>query len=195
MAGGFNTRWTGGSWPDSFGGHKAGAVGYSGPTSYVPATGDAIATDGILGSGTRTHAIIPSLTSDGLYEVKVQPDNAVGVPSSWAARWFYAGNISGVDGVVIATAGSGQTNGTYSIAGSGGGGTGATVGITIAGGAITAAQVTNPGSGYTSAPTFTVSEGGTPGTLTASVGNVGGGEVAAGTDLSGSTAILFAIGA
>lgn len=195
MAGGLNTRWTGGSWPDTFGGHRAGAVGYSGPTSYTPVTGDALAVNGILGSGTRTHAIIPTLTSDGLYSVKVQPDNAKGVPASWIARWFYAGNVSGVNGVIIATAGSGQTNGTYTIAATGGGGTGATVSITVAGGAITVAHVTNPGSGYTSAPTFTVAEGGTPGTLTATFGSTGGGEVVTGTDLSGSTAILFAVGA
>lgn len=194
MATGFNTRWTGGSWPDTFGGHVAGVVGYSGPTSYVPTTGDPIATAGILGAGRRVHSILTSLTSNGLYKIVAQPDNALGVPASWSARWSYFGDVTGVTGIVIATAGSGQTNGSYVIAASGGGGTGATVAITIAGGAITVATVTNPGSGYTSIPTFTVAEGGTPGTLTASIGSIGGGEVVAGTDLSGSSAILFAIG-
>lgn len=74
-----------------------------------------------------------------------------------------------VSAIGIATPGTGQTNGTYNINAVGGGGTGAVVQIVIAGGAITTATVTSPGSGYTSIPTFPVSEGGTPGTLAASI--------------------------
>lgn len=76
-----------------------------------------------------------------------------------------------VNGVKVATAGSGQTNGTFVINGSGGGGTGAQVRITIAGGVIVDKTIVNAGINYTSAPTFTVAEGGTPGTLTATVGS------------------------
>jgi hypothetical protein len=73
-----------------------------------------------------------------------------------------------VSSVVISAAGSGQTNGTYAIAANfGGGGTGAIITVVISGGAITSAVVTNAGYGYTSAPTFTVAEGGTPGTVVA----------------------------
>ncbi len=74
-----------------------------------------------------------------------------------------------VTNVSIVTAGSGQTNGTYTIPSSGGGGTGATVQIVISGGIITNATVLTGGSGYTSVPTFTVAEGGTPGTLGATI--------------------------
>ena len=75
----------------------------------------------------------------------------------------------GVDSASIVSAGSGQTDGTYTIPAQGGGGSGALVQITISHGTITAAYVINAGSGYTSSPTFTVSKGGTPGVLTASV--------------------------
>jgi hypothetical protein len=77
-----------------------------------------------------------------------------------------------VTSVGIATPGSGQTDGTYNINASSGGGSGAVAQIVILGGIITSAVVTFPGSGYTSAPTFTVSHGGTPGTLTAAVGPI-----------------------
>ncbi|MGC9293308.1 MAG: hypothetical protein ACP5EP_11410, partial [Acidobacteriaceae bacterium] len=82
-------------------------------------------------------------------------------------------NVVGVSQEVTAISidepGASQTNGTYTISASGGGGTGATVQIVISGGIITSASVTAGGSGYTSVPTFTVAEGGTPGTLTATI--------------------------
>lgn len=74
-----------------------------------------------------------------------------------------------VSNISIIDPGSGQTNGTYTIPSSGGGGTGATVQIVIAGGIITTASVLTGGTGYTSAPTFPVSHGGTPGVLAASI--------------------------
>ena len=77
-----------------------------------------------------------------------------------------------VSAISILTAGTGQTNGTYNINGVGGGGTGAIVQIVIAGGVITTATVTAGGSDYTSSPTFTVAEGGTPGTLAATISPV-----------------------
>jgi len=75
--------------------------------------------------------------------------------------------------IQILTAGSGQTNGTYSATAS----TGlATISYTISGGALTAASVTyggTPGS-YTvaTAPTFTIAAGGTAGTVQAVVGQL-----------------------
>lgn len=82
--------------------------------------------------------------------------------------YLRAGGSSGsVKTVVIATAGSGQTNGTYQITGVGGGGTGAVVQVVIAGGVITNASVITGGYGYVGVPTFTVAHGGTPGTLAA----------------------------
>lgn len=75
---------------------------------------------------------------------------------------------SSVFGALVLTQGSGQTPGTYQVAGSGGGGTGAIISITV----LTATTVAAPvlvakGSGYTSAPTFTVPSGGTPATVQA----------------------------
>lgn len=71
-------------------------------------------------------------------------------------------------GAIVLTQGSGQTPGTYNIAGSGGGGTGAILQVVV----LTATTVGTPtviakGSGYTSAPTFTVPSGGTPATVQA----------------------------
>lgn len=77
-----------------------------------------------------------------------------------------------VSNIAILSPGSGQTNGTYTIPSSGGGGTGATVQIVIAGGLITTATVLTAGANYTSTPTFPVSEGGTPGTLAATISPV-----------------------
>jgi len=57
------------------------------------------------------------------------------------------------------TAGTGYTNGTYKIESDASGGQGAqaaSIFITVSGGAITAARVKRPGSGFTSAPTFTL---------------------------------------
>jgi hypothetical protein len=78
-----------------------------------------------------------------------------------------------VTGISILTAGAGQTDGTYNIPSTGGGGTGAVVQIVISGGAIATSPapfVVNPGSGFTSVPTFPLTYGGTPGTLGATIG-------------------------
>ena len=73
----------------------------------------------------------------------------------------------GLGKVLIATAGTGQTNGTHALSISGGGGSGAAGTVTIAGGVATATEVTATGSGYTSSPTITISQGGTPATFLA----------------------------
>lgn len=68
------------------------------------------------------------------------------------------GNI--VQEPVAITAGSGYTNGTYKVESDASGGQpaqAASLLFTISGGAITAARVKRPGSGFTSAPTFTLS--------------------------------------
>jgi hypothetical protein len=69
--------------------------------------------------------------------------------------------------VPILTAGSGQTNGTYTATASTGG---AVISYTIAGGALTAVTIVTPGGPYTTAPTFTIAAGGTPGTVQAVIG-------------------------
>lgn len=68
----------------------------------------------------------------------------------------------------IATAGTGYTDGTYSLMFSGGGGTGAAGTATIVGGVVTSVQVTSSGSGYTSNPTASLpGTAGTPTTVAA----------------------------
>ena len=75
--------------------------------------------------------------------------------------------------LTINTPGSGQTPGTYSVAGVGGSGSGAQALITVSpnGQVVEAPIITNPGTGYAaggigSPPAFTLSEGGTPATFT-----------------------------
>lgn len=82
------------------------------------------------------------------------PNDAV-APSSVSAS--NTGQV--VNPPVTFAAGSGYTNGTYVVQSNASGGQGAgaaSIIFTVAGGAITAASVQRPGSGFTSAPTFTV---------------------------------------
>lgn len=75
----------------------------------------------------------------------------------------------GVIAVNILTAGSGQTNGTYTATASAGG---AVIQYVVAGGAVTSVTVLTAGGPYTDAaiPTFTIAAGGTPGTVQAVIG-------------------------
>ena len=61
--------------------------------------------------------------------------------------------------IYIVNAGTNHTSSAVATV-SGGGGTGATVSLTVAAGAITAATVTNGGSGYTGTPTLTITDTG-----------------------------------
>jgi hypothetical protein len=73
-----------------------------------------------------------------------------------------------VQSVVIKTAGSGQTAGTYTATASSGS---ATIQYVInASGALASVIVTGQGSAYTSTPTFTIAAGGTPGIVSAQMG-------------------------
>lgn len=99
--------------------------------------------------------------------------------STAAAKQTYADSIGTAYGTssrglatLGGTNGTGYTNGTYTINGAGGGGTGAQVSITITGGSISARNIVNKGTGYTSAPTFALPGGagaGTGGTVTATI--------------------------
>jgi hypothetical protein len=80
---------------------------------------------------------------------------------------------SSVKSAVTLTVGSGQTNGTFQIAANpgSGAGIGAILSVTIAGGVIVGQpSVVAAGFGYVSPPTFTVAQGGTPGTVVAQLG-------------------------
>lgn len=67
----------------------------------------------------------------------------------------YAG--SGIVRLVQGNVGSGGTNGTFALGFSGGGGSGAAGTFTVAGGVMTAINLTAKGTGYTSAPTVSMS--------------------------------------
>jgi hypothetical protein len=73
------------------------------------------------------------------------------------AGWALAQNVAQV---VVAAAGSGATlSGTYTCSSSTSGGTAvATALVTVSGGAVTGAQLTFAGAGFTSVPTFSLSE-------------------------------------
>ena len=82
----------------------------------------------------------------------------------------YMRSGSQVASVVILTAGSGQTAGTYQVAATvgSGGGSGAIIQVIVgSGGTVTSVSVVNGGFGYVSVPTFTLVTGGTVGTVVA----------------------------
>ena len=81
----------------------------------------------------------------------------------------YLRNGTYVQSVVITSAGSGQTAGTYNVAANfGNGGSGALIQVVVgSAGTVTSATVLQGGYGYTAVPTFTIAAGGTPGTVAA----------------------------
>jgi len=95
--------------------------------------------------------------------VQVDANATIADVAMGKAAYFALGKS--VQQVVIATAGSGQTPGSYNATASTGV---ATISYTInAAGALAAVTVTNGGTNYTATPTFTIAAGGTPGTVAA----------------------------
>ena len=136
------------------------------------------------GGGSDTSPILTAALSTGSVGAVVVSAAGTGYTSATVA--FSGGGGTGAAGTVIIStgvtsvpitaAGSGYTYATGSF--SGGGGTGATCTITLTGGSVTDVIVTNPGSGYTSAPTFTFGgvsgTGATFGTVTIAGGLISG---------------------
>lgn len=181
-------------YPDLIGKRSAWCGYGNGPKSYVPLTGDPLVVPQFQYYIDNVNGSVMSVS--GNYQIIAKP-SGVGPRQTWAAIWRYSGaQGEGVNSVAIATAGSGQTNGTYTITDSGTNFAtrAAKVSITIAGGAVTKATVVDPGAGYFGAPTFTVAEGGTPGTLSATTGLIAGTEVASGADLSAEQVQLAGFG-
>jgi hypothetical protein len=91
-------------------------------------------------------------------------------------------NSGGISEIIVNLGGQGYTaraSGVFT----GGGGTGAVASLSITNGTITACAVVNPGTGYTSAPTFVVNDPGIPGG--------GGSAIPGGTGFSGFCNITF----
>jgi len=95
---------------------------------------------------------------------------------------------SGITGTTSIVAGSGYTNGTYTLGITGGGGSGATGTFTITGGALASITITNAGTGYTSAPTlsFPGAGSGTGASATATLGTGASANAVIGTGASAS---------
>ena len=86
-------------------------------------------------------------------------------------------SISLTTGIINLTlvGGSGYTTGTYTISFSGGGGTGAAGTVTVVTGQYGSYIISNYGSGYTSAPTATISAGaGSGGSITVNIPSIEG---------------------
>lgn len=173
---------------DIIGKHGIWIGDHTGPLSYL--TGGETVLPQYFGLRSIDYLNTVGLSLSGNYFVYGQMPST-GSRLSAMLRWFYSGvGSQGIDGIFIATAGSGQTNGTFTVAANSGTGT---IQVVIAGGAITSVRVLNPGS-YSAPPTFTIAEGGTPGTVTATIGSPAGIEVAPGTNLSAETVRLEVIG-
>jgi phage tail sheath protein FI len=112
------------------------------------ATADTVIAN-IVGNGTTT----------GLAAFKAAPAALGMTPRIILAPDYTGQTKTGVLSVPVTAGGTNYT--TPTVAFSGGGGTGAAGTVTVASGVITGIVITNPGSGYTSAPTATIS--GSPG--------------------------------
>lgn len=176
-------------YPDYIGKRFAWAGFGTGPASYNPAVGDPV----LFPRYDNYVDAIPSCMSvSGNYELKFVP-SAAGARATWNAYWYYSGR-EGVTSVVQNVAGSGMTAGTYALSASGGGGTGFAGTVTVLTATTIATPViTNPGSGYTSAPTITATTGGTAPTFTVTVAAASG-AVANTTNLSTETAQVSGLG-
>lgn len=115
------------------------------------------------------------VTSTGLVatEGNTQVDRVVAAAQAKIYASVADALSNGVVSVTITAAGSGGTNGAYTVPTTGGGGTQGLARVTVSGGAITAVNaILNKGRGYTSAPTFDLSgiTGLTGATLTGVIG-------------------------
>lgn len=81
--------------------------------------------------------------------------------------------VGSVSAIAVGAGGTGYTTATVAIAAPSAGGVQATATANVTGGVVTSITVTNPGSGYASAPTVTITGPGTGATATATVSQAG----------------------
>jgi phage tail sheath protein FI len=113
-----------------------------------------------------------SLSKTGIHAF-MEAGPALGIiPRLIAAPGFTGQHDTGVQGLTIANAGDDYTDGTHAITATGGGGTGFAGTATVVDGSITEVEITDPGSGYTSAPSIVLTAlgAGSGGSITATVG-------------------------
>ena len=189
---------------DVIGKHALVISDHTGPASYTTG-GETLGRSSapykpFLGLRTVDMLLCNDLTISGNYLVQSQSVVGGGGSSAYGKlKWLYGagGGGSGVQSVTITAAGT-YTGTTPSVtfAAAPAGGTTAT-GIAILNGAGTAVigvLITNPGAGYLTAPAVTFGAGGANGTAVLNASGAAGTEVASGTNLSGETVRITAIG-
>lgn len=178
---------------DVIGKHGLAIYDHTGPASYV--TNGEKLTPQIFGLRSIDWAESMRSSSGALATIAISPPNGGGNATSIVLMWQYSGT-----GSVASVTGTGQTGMTPGVTvpiafgAPAAGGVQATGTLTVLTATTFSTIITNPGSGYASAPTATVTgTGGTPPTLTA-VLSVSGAQPASGTNLSGVSVRLALIG-
>jgi hypothetical protein len=181
---------------DVIGKHGLAVYDHTGPASYSQATGDILTAQSL---GLRSIDFVANENSGpgGIYEVNAtSPSNVGSNPATQSLHWYFA-TSSSVATVAQNAAGIGMTPGVtvpIVFGAPPAGGTQATGTLTVLTATTFSYQITNPGKGYTSAPTAVVSgTGGTPVTLTTTL-SAAGAEATTGANLSGLTVRIMAIG-
>lgn len=175
-------------------------VDHTGPASYTTGGEPLGATNSITGIAAVGLGSIDivlgsgNLSLSGNYQVAAQ-QSGLGSRKTFNLLWFYATAQGGITGIT-SSGGSGMTAGTYNltIGAPPAGGVQATGTITVTTSTVTAINITNPGKGYIAAPAVSAATGGTPPTLTATVGVTSDTQVASGTNLSGETVRIAYVG-
>lgn len=180
---------------DIFGKHGSFVGDHTGPVSYVTG-GETITAQSL---GLRSIDILNSMRSNNsaYSAVSLSPaGNSGNVVTSVKVLWQFSSTGS-VASVSQNAAGIGMTPGTtvpIVFGAPAAGGVQATGTLTVLTATTFSSVITNPGSGYTSAPTATVSgTGGTPVTLTSNL-STSGAQVGAGANLSGVSVRIIALG-
>lgn len=180
---------------DVIGKHGIWIGDHTGPASYV--AGGETLTAQYFGLRSLDMANAMRSTNLAYSAVSISPTgNAGAISQNIKLLWQFASTGS-VASVSQNAAGSGMTVGTtvpIVFSAPAAGGVQATGTLTVLTATTFSSVITNPGSGYTSAPTATVSgTGGTPPTLTSNL-STSGAQVAAGANLSGVSVRMIAIG-
>ncbi len=147
-------------------------TGLTDPITGQPYTGGALNAGDYTDFNNEEAAQVSDTANGILFEGRyrfLQVDSSATAANVKTGTVGYLKNGSTMKTVEVLTAGTGQTNGSFNVNAdtNSGGGVGAIINVVIAGGLVTGATVVNGGFGYVTPPTFTIAEGGTPGTVAA----------------------------